>query len=114
MRVDVDARGIEFQIQHIRRMTAMEQHVRVAAARRVHEQAIAHRASVDGQNCRSVWPRANGRLRDPAGQPQPGRRVLDVERDSQKLAAADFSYALLASGSCPEPRAMSITRRRCA
>jgi len=45
--VDVDARGVDLQVQHVHRLALAVQHVFVGAAHRVRQHLVAHEAAVD-------------------------------------------------------------------
>ena len=88
MRVDIHHRRIEGQIQHIRRIAAVIQHIAIAEAYRIHQQPVAHAAPVDEPELLVRLRRAR-RWASPSQPPSPNRtcRMLERQRLLQEVVA---------------------------
>src|SRR3546814_14335125 len=94
MHVDVDTDGVELEEQHVRRLAAVEQHVRVRLLHRVRDAAVTDAASVDVQVLLVGAGARIHRLRDPAVQAQARGLVLDAQRVLRELLAQRPAKAL--------------------
>ena len=100
MRIDIDQRRVDFQKQHIGRVTAMKQHIGIGLAQGVGHQLVAHDAPVDieklhvGLTARKRWPR------NPAPQAQAVVAEIGEQRLFDKSRAADAcdAFFLLDAG----------------
>ena len=107
MHVDVHARRVEPQEQHVRRLAAMEQHVGIGLLDRMRDAAIAHRAAVDVQVLLVGAGAVVGRLRDPAVQVHARGLVVDAQRLFRELLAERLDQALVG-----EDRVVVVVARR--
>src|SRR3546814_1899177 len=88
MHVDVDTDGVELEEQHVRRLSAVEQHVRVRLLHRVRDAAVTDAASVDVQVLLVGTGARIHRLRDPAVQ------ARSEEHTSELQSLMRISYAV--------------------
>jgi hypothetical protein len=82
--------GIDVEIQHVRGLAAAVQHVAIAEAHRVHQQAISHRAAVDEPELHVARGNAPPRVRPihPC-RPHGARGMIERERTADELVADD-------------------------
>ena len=87
MHVDVDARRVQLEKQHIRRLAPVEQHIAVGHLHRMGHAAIPHRAAVDVEILLIGTGARVMRLRHPAVQAQAGTAVVHAQRLAREILA---------------------------
>ncbi|MNL13100.1 hypothetical protein D3C87_1339920 [compost metagenome] len=90
--VDVDARRIDLEKQHERRVPTIEQHVAISLAHRVSHQFVAHGAAVDEEILQVRLAAVERRQTDPTPQMQAIALDFDRQRLLQETRAADCRH----------------------
>ena len=126
MRIDVDQRRIDVQVQHVRRLSARIQHVAKAQPHGIHEQAVAHRAAVDEPELQVRGGARRRRRADPAGDAHRPGGMVQLQRLRGEFAARRCAPAGRRSRHCRPSTSAPVrltkyasrcaagTRRRCA
>ena len=96
--VDVDARRIDFEKQHERRVPAIEQHVAISLTHRVGHQFVAHRTAIDKEILQVGLAAVERRQADPAPQVQAIALDLDRQRLLEETRAANRRHPPRAGG----------------
>ena len=95
MRVDVDAARVERQVNHIRRLARLKQHVAKSKTHGVPQQLVAHEPVVDERELHVRLAARECRRREPAGQRDALYRAREMARVLHELVAAYDCQAAL-------------------
>lgn len=89
--IDVHACRVQLQKQHIRRLTAMKQHIAVGHLHRMRHAAVPDRTAVDVEVLLVGAGTRVMRLRNPAVQAQTGAAVVHAQGLARKIVAEGFA-----------------------